>query len=147
LIVLFTDFGLHGPYTGQMKAVDGHVRKLLTRSSRQKTQHSQQLTQSRHRSRTDGCQYCHRKQTPLGSQKAEREVEGFTQDASNTDFDTTLAKAVDCGAPVCFLKKRETLGEGDWKRLTLRQRVIRWSLWRGSYVHADGTIELSASER
>jgi len=33
--------------------------------------------------------------------------------------------------------------KGDWRRLTLWQRVKRtYSLWGGSYVHPDGTIEL-----
>jgi hypothetical protein len=74
---------------------------------------------------------------------SEREVEGFTQDASNADFDTTLAKAIDWGAPVCFLKDGKPWVKGDWKRLTLWQRLKRrFSLWGGSFVHPDGTIEL-----
>jgi hypothetical protein len=76
---------------------------------------------------------------------SERELAGFTQGASDADFDTTLAKAIDWGAPVCFLKDGKPWVKGDWRRLTLWQRLIRWlSLWRGSYVHPDGTIELPA---
>jgi len=76
---------------------------------------------------------------------SEREIEGFTQDASNADFDTTLAKAIDWGAPVCFLKDGKPWVKGDWRRLTIWQRLMRWlSLRKGSYVHPDGTIELPA---
>jgi len=76
---------------------------------------------------------------------SERDVEGFKHDVINADFDTTLAKAIDWGAPVCFLKNGEPWVKGDWKRLTVWQRAKRWfSLWSGSYVHPDGTIELAA---
>jgi hypothetical protein len=55
-----------------------------------------------------------------------------------------LAKAIDWGAPVQFLKDGQPWIKGDWKRLTLWQRVKRrYSLWGGSYVHPDGTIELA----
>jgi hypothetical protein len=77
---------------------------------------------------------------------SEREVEGFTQHAGNADFDTTLAKAIDWGAPVCFLKDGKPWVKGDWRRLTLWQRLTRWfSLWGGCYVHPDGTIELPST--
>jgi hypothetical protein len=76
---------------------------------------------------------------------SEREIEGFKKDATNADYDTMLAKAIDWGAPVQFLKDGQPWIKGDWKRLTLWQRVKRrYSLWGGSYVHPDGTIELAA---
>jgi hypothetical protein len=75
----------------------------------------------------------------------EREIEGFKNDARSADYDTMLAKAIDWGAPVQFLKSGQPWIKGDWKRLTLWQRVKRkYSLWGGSYVHPDGTIELAA---
>ena len=79
---------------------------------------------------------------------SEREIEGFKEDANHADYDTMLAKAIEWGAPVHFLKDGQPWIRGDWRRLTLRQRVKRrFSLWRGSYVHPDGTIELASEER
>lgn len=79
---------------------------------------------------------------------SEREIEGFKDDANHADYDTMLAKAIDWGAPVHFLQDGQPWIRGDWRRLTLRQRVKRrFSLWRGSYVHPDGTIELASEER
>ncbi len=79
---------------------------------------------------------------------SEREIEGFKEGANHADYATMLAKAIDWGAPVLFLKDGQPWIRGDWSRLTLRQRVKRrFSLWRGSYVHPDGTIELASEER
>jgi hypothetical protein len=79
---------------------------------------------------------------------SEREIEGFKEDAHNADYDTMLAKAIDWGAPVHFLKDGEPWVKGDWRRLTLWQRVKRkLSLLGGSYVHPDGTIELASKDR
>ena len=79
---------------------------------------------------------------------SEREIEGFKEDANHADYDSMLAKATDWGAPVHFLKNGQPWIRGDWRRLTLRQRVKRrFSLWRGSYVHPDGTIELASEEK
>jgi hypothetical protein len=79
---------------------------------------------------------------------SEREIEGFKEDANRADYENMLAKAIDWGAPVHFLKDGRPWIRGDWRRLTLRQRVKRrFSLWRGSYVHPDGTIELASGER
>jgi hypothetical protein len=78
---------------------------------------------------------------------SERDIEGFKEDANNADFHTLLAKAIDWGAPVHFLKDGKPWIRGDWKRLTLWQRVKRrLSLLGGSYVHPDGTIELASEE-
>jgi hypothetical protein len=66
----------------------------------------------------------------------------------SADYDTMLAKAIDWGAPVHFLKDGEPWVKGDWRRLTLWQRVKRkLSLLGGSYVHPDGTIELASKDR
>jgi len=74
---------------------------------------------------------------------SEREIESFKEDAANADDDTMLAKAIEWGAPVRFLKDGQPWVSGDWRRLTPWQRVKRRiSLWGGSYVHPDGTIEL-----
>jgi hypothetical protein len=79
---------------------------------------------------------------------SEREIEGFKEDANRADYENMLAKAIDWGAPVHFLKDGRPWIRGDWRRLTLRQRVKRrFSLWRGSYLHPDGTIELASGER
>lgn len=79
---------------------------------------------------------------------SERDIEGFREDANQADYDTMLAKAIGWGAPVCFLKDGQPWVRGDWRRLTLWQRVKRRvSLWGGSYVHPDGTIELASEER
>jgi hypothetical protein len=79
---------------------------------------------------------------------SEREIEGFKEGAINADYDTMLANAIGWGAPVRFLKGGQPWVRGDWRRLTVWQRVKRrWSLWRGSYVHPDGTIELDTEEK
>jgi hypothetical protein len=73
----------------------------------------------------------------------EREIEGFKRTAANANSETVLANALLWGAPVRFLKEGRPWVAGDWRRLTLWQRVKRRaSLWRGSYVHPDGTVEL-----
>jgi hypothetical protein len=78
----------------------------------------------------------------------EREVEGFKQDVAQADYDTTLAKAIDWGAPVHFVKDGEPWLKGDWRRLNFWQRINRWmSLWGGSYMHPDGTIELASEDK
>jgi hypothetical protein len=79
---------------------------------------------------------------------SEREIESFKEDTKNANYDTVLAKAVDWGAPVHFLEDGKPWIRGDWRRLTLWQRVKRrLSLLGGSYVHPDGTIELASEER
>ena len=80
----------------------------------------------------------------IGASK--REIEGFKEDAKKVDYNTMLTKAVAWGAPVRFLKDGQPWISGDWRRLTVRQRIERRSslLWRGSYVHPDGTIELAS---
>ena len=79
---------------------------------------------------------------------SEREIEGFKDDIKSADYGTILAKAINWGAPVNFLKDGQPWVGGDWKRLTLMQRVKRrFSLLGGSYVHPDGTIELASEER
>jgi hypothetical protein len=77
----------------------------------------------------------------IGASK--REIEGFKQDANKVDYNTMLAKAVAWGAPVLFLKDGQPWILGDWRRLTVRQHIERRFslLWRGSYLHPDGTIE------
>lgn len=75
---------------------------------------------------------------------SEREIEGFKEDIKNADYQTMLAKAINWGAPVNFLKDGHQWVVGDWRRLTLWQRVMRRiSLLGGTYVHPDGTIELT----
>ena len=75
---------------------------------------------------------------------SEREIEGFKEDIKNADYQTMLAKAINWGAPVNFLKDGHQWVVGDWRRLTLWQRVKRRiSLLGGTYVHPDGTIELT----
>jgi hypothetical protein len=44
---------------------------------------------------------------------SEREIEGFKEDTYNADYDTMLAKAIDWGAPVHFLKDGEPWVKGD----------------------------------
>jgi hypothetical protein len=79
---------------------------------------------------------------------SEREIEGFKGDSKDADYDTMLAKAINWGAPVTFLKDGQPWVRGDWKRLTVMQRVKRrFSLLGGSYIHPDGTIELASEER
>jgi hypothetical protein len=74
---------------------------------------------------------------------SEREIEGFKKTAANAGDETVLANALLWGAPVRFLKEGRPWVAGDWRRLSLWQRVKRRaSLWRGSYVHPDGTVEL-----
>lgn len=75
---------------------------------------------------------------------SEREIEGFKGTAANAKDETLLANAILWGAPVSFFKEGRPWVAGDWRRLTLWQRLKRSvSLWRGeSYVHPDGTIEL-----
>ena len=75
---------------------------------------------------------------------SEREIEGFKDDIKNADHDTMLAKAINWGAPVNFMKDGHPWVVGDWGRLSLWQRVTRRiSLLGGTYVHPDGTIELA----
>ena len=75
---------------------------------------------------------------------SEREIEGFKDDIKSADRDSMLAKAINWGAPVNFLKDGHPWVVGDWRRLTLWQRVKRRiSLLGGTYVHPDGTIELA----
>jgi hypothetical protein len=79
---------------------------------------------------------------------SECEIEGFKDDIKNVDHDTMLAKAINWGAPVNFLKDGQRWVQGDWKRLTLWQRVKRrFSLLGGSYIHPDGTIELASEAK
>ena len=79
---------------------------------------------------------------------SEREIEGFKDDIKNDDHDTMLAKAINWGAPVNFLKGGQSWVKGDWRRLSLWQRVRRrFSLLGGSYIHPDGTIELASEAR
>jgi hypothetical protein len=74
---------------------------------------------------------------------SEREIEGFKKTTANANYERVLANAILWGAPVRFLKDGRLWVAGDWQRLTLWQRIKRrMSLWRGSYVHPDGTIEL-----
>ena len=56
---------------------------------------------------------------------SEREIEGFKDDIKNADHDTLLAKAINWGAPVNFLKDGHPWVVGDWRRLTLWQRIKR----------------------
>ena len=73
-------------------------------------------------------------------------LEGRTHNTA--DLATLLAKAIAWGAPVQFLKDGQPWISGDWRRLTLWQRLKRsFSLLRGSYVHPDGTIELASEDR
>jgi hypothetical protein len=73
----------------------------------------------------------------------ERDIDGFKQDAREADFDTTLAKAIDWGAPVKFKRQGTSWIKGDKRSLTYWQKIKRWlSLRRGSFIHPDGTIEL-----
>lgn len=53
---------------------------------------------------------------------SEREIEGFKEDANNADYDTMLAKAVDWGGPVHFLKDGQQWIKGAWKRLNIAAR-------------------------
>ena len=79
---------------------------------------------------------------------SEREIDGFKDDINNADDETMLAKSIAWGAPICFLKDGQPWIVGDSTRLNLGQRIKRWfSLWRGSYVHPDGTIELASAKR
>jgi hypothetical protein len=79
---------------------------------------------------------------------SECEIEGFKEDVNTADLATLLAKAIAWGAPVQFLKDGQPWISGDWRRLTLWQRLKRrFSLLRGSYVHPDGTIELASEDR
>jgi hypothetical protein len=79
---------------------------------------------------------------------SEREIEGFKDDVKSANYDTMLAKAINWGAPVNFLKDGQPWVRGDWKRLTLWRRVQRrFSLLGGSYIHPDGTIELASEAR
>ena len=74
---------------------------------------------------------------------SEREIEGFKRTSANANYETMLANAGLWGAPVRFLKDGRPWVVGDWRRLALWQRIKRKvSLWRGSYVHPDGTLEL-----
>lgn len=79
---------------------------------------------------------------------SEREIEGFRESVASANYETVLANAALWGAPVRFLKDGRPWVVGDWRRLTLWQRIQRRvSLWRGSYVHPDGTVELAGEDR
>ena len=79
---------------------------------------------------------------------SECEIEGFKEDVNTADLATLLAKAIAWGAPVQFLKDGQPWISGDWRRLTVWQRLKRsFSLLGGSYVHPDGTIELASEDR
>ena len=79
---------------------------------------------------------------------SECEIEGFKEDVNTADLATLLAKAIAWGAPVQFLKDGQPWISGDWRRLTVWQRLKRsFSLLGGSYVHPDGTIELANEDR
>lgn len=79
---------------------------------------------------------------------SEREIDGFKQSVAGANYETVLAGAIAWGAPVRFLQEGHPWIVGDWRRLTLWQRLQRrLSLWRGSYVHPDGTVELRGQER
>ena len=79
---------------------------------------------------------------------SECEIEGFKDDVNTADLATLLAKAIAWGAPVQFLKDGQPWITGDWRRLSLWQRLKRrFLLLRGSYVHPDGTFELASEDR
>ena len=79
---------------------------------------------------------------------SECEIEGFKEDVNTADLATLLAKAIAWGAPVQFLKDGQPWISGDWRRLSLWQRLKRrFLLLRGSYVHPDGTFELASEDR
>jgi hypothetical protein len=79
---------------------------------------------------------------------SEREIDGFKGSIAEANFETVLANAIAWGAPVRFLMEGRPWVPGDLRRLTVWQRVQRiLSLWRGSYVHPDGTVELRGQER
>jgi hypothetical protein len=79
---------------------------------------------------------------------SEFEIEGFKEDVNTADLATLLAKAIAWGAPVQFLKDGQPWISGDWRRLSIWQRLKRsFSLLRGSYVHPDRTIELTSEDR
>ena len=79
---------------------------------------------------------------------SECEIEGFKDDVNTADLATLLAKAIAWGAPVQFLKDGQPWISGDWRRLSLWQRLKRrFLLLRGSYVHPDGTFELASEDR
>ena len=79
---------------------------------------------------------------------SEREIECFKDDVKSANYDTMLAKAINWGAPVNFLKNGQPWVRGDWTRLSSWQRVKRrFSLLGGSYIHPDGTIELASEAR
>ena len=54
-----------------------------------------------------------------GISASECEIEGFKDDIKNADHDTMLAKAINWGAPVNFLKDGQPWVAGDWRRLSL----------------------------
>jgi hypothetical protein len=77
-----------------------------------------------------------------------RDIEGFKEDAIKENYETMIANAIGCGAPVRFVKEGIPWFRGDWRRLTPWQRVKRRvSLWGGSYEHPDGYIELDIDEK
>ncbi len=79
---------------------------------------------------------------------SEREIDAFRQSVVNANYETVLADAIAWGAPLRFLKDGRPWLAGDWRRLSIWQRMQRrLALWRGSYVHPDGTIELRGQER
>ena len=79
---------------------------------------------------------------------SECEIEGFKDDIKNADHDTMLAKAINWGAPVNFLKDGQPWVAGDWRRLSLWQRAKRrFSLLGGGSYYPDGTIELASQAR
>ena len=56
---------------------------------------------------------------------SECEIEGFKDDVNTADLATLLAKAIAWGAPVQFLKDGQPWISGDWRRLSLWQRLKR----------------------
>jgi hypothetical protein len=55
----------------------------------------------------------------------ERDIEGFKEDAIIANYETMIAKAIEWGAPVRFVKDGKPWFRGDWRRLTPWQRVRR----------------------
>jgi hypothetical protein len=79
---------------------------------------------------------------------SEREIDAFKASVAEANFETVLANAIAWGAPVRFLMEGRPWVVGDLRRLTMWQRAQRiLSLWRGSYIHPDGTVELRGQER
>jgi hypothetical protein len=80
--------------------------------------------------------------------RSEYDISYFKESITGAPLDEVVTRALAWQVPIKFMQQGVPWVEGDWRRLSPRQRVKRrFSLWRGRYVHPDGFIELAIDEK